>query len=430
MSSKKRIAIITIVLLCALVFAVAFCCVIEANPPARKALFENGVYSPEAFAYNMQLSKKGGITLFNGNSTKYTVIYPSGASDSVIKSANVLADGIDAISGVRPLVAADDKTVGDYEICVGKTSRSISLKQAVSDSGFAIKNDHERLFIYAETDLGTRNAVYGFLEDQMGCLFTKDVSYFPTLKKAVLDPMEKYYEPRFSYAESTPVYSTLKADAFNDICGLISGDVVAYADELLGIDGLSCLSDDEVRTALTLNTVNRMANDATHTVDVSLKPGTECGCDACEAFAEQYDSRNGSVVYVVNDLAEKFSAVNFSTTIRNGDACVGLDTADNFYLRIEVLTDEDLEKVRAWKGSASNVVIADKRFLDVKEPTLDIALSVGMLSSFTACDSGICGVTEFSSHPMVNYIENKILWNTEFTAAQLFAKYTALTSAK
>jgi hypothetical protein len=93
------------------------------------------------------------------------------------------------------------------EILLGRNSRleALNLNEdwpKLGKDGYIIRTVGTKLVIAGNTDRGTLNGVYAFLEDVVGIRWlTPDTTYFPELKELSLKPLNIRYVPPFNYRQ-------------------------------------------------------------------------------------------------------------------------------------------------------------------------------------------------------------------------------------
>lgn len=348
----KKLKVIALAVIIVLLTTFTFAC--KSEDESFLPLFdENGVYSEQNFAHNMALSKDGGICLFSGGTTEFTIVYSANATELEKTAVTFLAEALHKISGAAFAVKIDTEfAVGSHEICVGHTNRAFSPSVAMDDiSSYVVATQNESLYLYGNTEYGTSNAVYGFLEDYMGCMFVDAQSnYFPSLEKAVLAPMNDLYKPAFEYRDvdavevdrdaafarrlrltGTEVFSSDGChhsleyvpssqyfDSHPEYYALLGGS--RRADTYMFQGPQLCWSNSEVVELVKQGVLKRIhdyeAAGGTREIywDISQNDSmNNCTCSECIALNAEVGSGAGALLSAVNQIAKSLPQYKFST---------------------------------------------------------------------------------------------------------------------
>ena len=324
------------------------------NFQKEKSLFdENGEYSEEAFAHNMQMNKINGITLFDKKETDYKIIYPENSDELITTAANEMKNALEKISGANFFMTTDNTPASEREICIGKTNRRFIPKQEFKDiAAYCIVTSKNNLYLYSDTEYGVSNSVYGFLEDIMGCMYLdEDDTYYPSYEKAVLPQLNDYEEPAFEkrtvYAKqlnSNDSYTRklrlsgnetfFRPGCHNSLCFISPEEYFDEHPEYFalikgkrrGSDYMFqhtqlCWSNPDVVELLKEKIGEKIAQyeasgiDMTKKyIDISIEDSiNQCTCDECKAMYEAAGSDIGAVLSAVNEVARAYPDYNFAT---------------------------------------------------------------------------------------------------------------------
>ena len=191
---KKAIAII---LVAAFVFAIPNSVVACAVSVGQKIHFTVSDTAESDRIAQMASPKDGGLCLAKDGATDYVLIYSKDAGERLTCAVNFFAETFEKMTGAKLPVYTDEAAPVAKEIVIGETNRGDIApdKDAAGADGYRVVTVDEKLFLCGVNELGSMNAVYGFLEDELGCLWaTEDEDYIPaqpTIYIAKYDTVEK-----------------------------------------------------------------------------------------------------------------------------------------------------------------------------------------------------------------------------------------------
>lgn len=137
-----------------------------------------------------------GLVLADDNKTDYRIVVSMEASPSEVYAASELQRFLKEISNVDIPIMNDQTPFTQKEILVGHTLHLKDLNVAIDlddlgDESYYIKTSGECLILAGGKKRGTLYAVYGFLEDILGCRwFAPDVSYIPRLERVEVSELD------------------------------------------------------------------------------------------------------------------------------------------------------------------------------------------------------------------------------------------------
>ncbi|MCD6350763.1 MAG: DUF4838 domain-containing protein [Armatimonadetes bacterium] len=148
------------------------------------------------------------LLLASGGHTQYDVVLSKDqASPSEHYAARELTAFLKQITGADFPVRTDDQVRGAKHIFLGdsKALRRVApgLNLApLGREGYVIKTVGDSLILAGGRQRGTLYAVYGFLEDHLGCRwFTPDCSRIPRLPRLEVGPINERKKPALEYRE-------------------------------------------------------------------------------------------------------------------------------------------------------------------------------------------------------------------------------------
>lgn len=319
-------------------------------------------YSEEVIRTALEQDKPEQLVLASAAQTEYRVVYPNG-SEKLMESAQTLADALTEMTGATFACISDAEAETAREIVVGGTNRvAPAFDTTQSTDTYRIVTEGEKLFIQGTNELSVTYGVFGFMEDDLGCVFINGSETFiphsGTVKLAPIDRTETpamqwrnvyayetkqsdgwYEKLRLNGIEADPIDAD---DGINEYAGwgtwchsyLTFVDPDEYFDEHpeyfamkdgqriredpeTGLDTQLCLSNPEVLEIVKEKMGQMMAEHPEQTYwDFSVMDSWNvqgCECDQCRALDEAAGSGMGSLLPFINELAKAFPDKIIST---------------------------------------------------------------------------------------------------------------------
>lgn len=294
----------------------------------------------------------GSCVLAENGKSEYVIVVPSQATAPVRYAAEELRDHLREISGASLTIVTDQERPQQRELLVGPTNRAESKKRAsrvesLKPDGYLLARDGDKLVFFGTEPRGTLYAVYGFLEDHLGCRwFTPEVRRVPKLERVAFDELDDVQEPPLEYREPF-VYDCFDGDwcarnRVNSSSGRLEakhGGKVRfgngyfvhtfaklvptdkYFDEhpeyFSLVNGVRqremnqlCPTNPEVARIATESVLAAIEADPEATVfSVSQNDwDNHCECDVCQALAKEEGAQMAPVLLLVNRVAEAVEA--------------------------------------------------------------------------------------------------------------------------
>lgn len=281
------------------------------------------------------------IILVDGRYTGYQIILPEKADKNEQKAASALRKYLWEISGVELVVISEEMAKEGKGIWVGATSKVEG--QDLKNEQVLIKVDGIQLIIAGGDPKSTLNAVYTFLENQLGCRFyAPDAEDVPKQQKITIDRKLDYsYTPEIT---TRTVHSRLyyqnedfadkRKVTYDAFPGYVSSARVHTFHHFVPKDRYyeahpeyyALRGDRRVPTQLCL-TNEAVFNIVRDTVATLLEENPDakvisvsqddnqqyCQCGPCQAIHDHEGSPSGSMITFVNKVAESFPDVQIST---------------------------------------------------------------------------------------------------------------------
>ena len=276
------------------------------------------------------------LTIVDRGTSDYEIVFFPSVDNE--KAAYVLQEYIEKITGVQLAVKENNPSLTTAKkIVVGTDNR-----QNLDDQEIVIRTENSTLYLYGGSPLASKNAVYTFLRDYLGCrwyapeaieipenksikLEAIDYRYTPAIKTrtvharlfyenhAFADAQKVTYEPfpfyvpearvhtfhRFmpeeTYYKSNPEYYALRGDrrlptqlclSNPDVLRIVNEKVAAHFAAFPNAKVISVSQDDNQQ---------------------------HCQCKQCSAIDEEAGSPAGSMIRFVNQIAANFPEKTIST---------------------------------------------------------------------------------------------------------------------
>ncbi|HOE05489.1 MAG TPA: DUF4838 domain-containing protein [Bacteroidales bacterium] len=271
-------------------------------------------------------------------------------SPAAANAACILQQYVDSVSGVLLPISAKkvrkNNTISfvDYSELAAGTSHD-----SLRSDGFIISTVGKNIYVYAKNAAGFRNAVFYFLEHELGCRFyAVDAKLIPKNKEIKISPVNTLQNPAFEFR------TNYNGDAFNKEFGewhglhnkprnTNTGDFEISEDWGLWVHTLHTLVPPEkwfdshpeyfaLRNGVRVKDQLCLSNPDVLNISIAslreeMKEKPEalywsvsqmdnfnyCMCDKCRAIDEANGSPSGSVISFVNAIAKEFPDKIIST---------------------------------------------------------------------------------------------------------------------
>ena len=185
------------------------------QPPLPDAISENGLL----------------LTLASADADYgYRIVIADDCSNEVGYAAGLLQNTVQQMTGVLLPIVSDGTEKAEREICLGETNRTKKTPAGVSDNGFAIFAQGEKVFLYTVGTHGAVHAVSAFLHEVCGInRFAQDQTQFPdTQTLTVPADLSLQRGQYFSYTETR---LTENDASFLQMNGLTGGAYTAVSED-------------------------------------------------------------------------------------------------------------------------------------------------------------------------------------------------------
>ena len=277
----------------------------------------------------------------------YVVVYEGDTSGYDYMAAYEISGLLAEIFGHEYPVVTTEEYDGGNAISIGcnAISQDICKKYSadIHDDGFLIHTENGNLYIFGNQEIASLYGVYHLLENYLGCTYTcSNGLHIEAQSDKVVLNIHDLQNPSFSYRETLqlipnadPRYAKWhklhnRAD-FNAEWGLFVHtfkDLVPVSEyfdshpewfsEINGRrvrDGQLCLSNPEVMEVLCKNLKARMKENPDKKIwSVSQNDNySSCQCENCRRLDSIYGGQSGTMIWFVNQVAERFPDKVIST---------------------------------------------------------------------------------------------------------------------
>lgn len=420
------------------------------------------------------------VSFINNGLSEFVFVQPSSCSELLSDAIIFFVESLSKMSE-NYAFNADSKSeqIGKRIFFAPEIGCDKSCSDIIADGYRIIVKEHE-IRIYGNTDSGTANGIYGFLEDYLDCMFVRsDYDYIPKYPTVYLDESDVVFNPDFSWRNqfqyevySTNWYKKLKSNgSVDNAWGNTSHSVFSFVEPDVYFDKHPeyfslrhgkrvkeqlCLSNPDIFQIISKK-MQQMIDDNPQAVywDFSINDNLHyCQCKNCKTLYSRYKNKIGSILLILNKLAKEHPDKIFSTLAYtyNEKAPCGIAPMPNVNIKLAPIKSgqkysyafSESKKARrtnnlisSWGSLANNLYIwdyiVDFQHLLMPYPNYDVqrnnlrfykqnnvklVFHQGMYSAGTE-------LAQFRS-----YIMAKQLWNIECNISVIAAKYLSVTYGK
>ena len=271
----------------------------------------------------------GELTVNGRDIGEYRIVYPEGASPSVMTGVCDLVEYIEKACGVRLETTTESASPA---IAVRAQTVDIEGSYNNSEENYSIRSEGDDIVITGSPRRGAMYGCYGFLEDVIGWYFlSPTVDYLP--KRDTLDVRDvditysPYFEFRSNYFASAIEHEDFAAK--HQLNGLTRSEEYGSGIYFTGgachtfatLDGgvsvqyssQPCLNDEEIYQTV-LGSVLKLLeeNPGAEIISVSQNDNQGyCTCERCTAVAEEEGSQSGNIIRFVNRISDDIAAAGY-----------------------------------------------------------------------------------------------------------------------
>lgn len=421
-------------------------------------------------------SSSAPLQIVTDGRSAYTIAIPPKASIIEKRAAEVMADYIERVSGVKMKIIPQTPALN-------ATSTIIWLKQQPTDrsleqDGFNIRTDNKNLIIEGGSRKGLLYGVYTFLEDYMGCrLFAADVYSTPSQKTIIVPgKLNIHQTPVFQYRST--FFRELTANTeypdWHKLYNIFDFKKRDYSFEDWGMfvhtfdklvpptsylashpEYYSLVKGKRIPSQLCL-TNPQVLNIAINTLKAEIKKDPRvkywsvsqndnfdyCQCPNCSKVYQEEGGPQGTIIRFVNKVAEQFPTKTISTLAYQYSRAAPKKTRPNKNVNImlcyqvdrvgDITKDPDSKEfigdLNNWLKLTKNIFIWDYvvQFTNLLSPYPNLYLLQPNIRYFR--DRGIKmmfqqGWDKGELSELRCYLTAKLLWNPDLNVDQTIDEF-------
>lgn len=363
----------------------------------------------DEIAKRQQFAIEKDICLAKGGVSDYDIVISSSANEDIYNLATELSGYLNRIIGSSNMFAVvreENSLPGKY-ISLGETAISASVSvENLKDDGYLIKSVNQNIYIKTIEENALSNGVYGFLENQLECMFVRDdFDYVPSFPTVYLDNLDIVSNPYFAWRKvfqyevaQNGWYKKLKnngavADDIeannnwgtwcHNVFSFVSPEIYleSHPEYFSIVDGEPkqlCLTNPDVYPIIEAK-MQEIINKRPEIKywDFSLNDNYEyCKCENCNKVLVETGSMMGTMLPIINKLAVKFPDKIISTLayFYNEKVPTGMTCEENVNIVIAPISTGQLysykygkidpalkakEMIESWGEIAHNILIWD-----------------------------------------------------------------------
>ncbi len=442
-------------------------------------------YSEEELRAQLAEPAQGRALLAENGASGFSVCVADNASDSVSEAANALCEYLCKIIGSDDTfpVVRESELRGEPFISLGNTRLSADCDtSALEDDGYLVSVFDGAVYLKTLDDSDISNAVYGFLEDELGCMFAReDYDYIPSLPTIYLDGGQRVSNPDFSWRKVFQ-YEAAQNSWFKKLRlnGVVADDIEKNAGwgtwchscfqfvdpEIYGASHPEyftyneagepqqlCLTNPDVYPIIEAEMAKKIAAEPDKKYwDFSLNDNYNyCTCENCARVLEETGSMMGTMLPIINSLAEKFPDKVISTLayFYNEEVPKGMVCEENVNIVLCPINTGQLysyrfgasekaaktkQLVESWSAVCQSLMIwdyvVDFQHLLLPYPNFDVQKD----NHAFYIENNVKEIFHQGSREkndemarLRTYVLSKQLWDNELDVSALIAKYLTVT---
>ena len=427
-----------------------------------------------------QMAKEKELCLAVDGKSDYTVIYSSSASQKLVNDVQYFANVFNEITGASIQIHADStvKVLPAKAFVFGDTvfSNDISV-DGVQNDGYRVYSEDGVIYVKGLSEAGIRNGIYGFLEDKFEVMFIEEnydyVPSFPTLYFDKLDYVsnpdvawrrvyqyeiyQNYWHDRlrlngfpeedwgtwchsaFDYV-SPELYYESNPEYFALVNGERQTTQLCY----------SYFTQNDEAFNIIVNRLQEMMKEKPNAGywDFSVMDNNiYCQCETCKRILDETGSMMGTLLPLVNKLAERFPDVTISTLaylfcrevpegiVPNDNVNIvvaPIGTSQNYSLAkgSNAFSSGGKRIIEEWGKVAPNLIVWDYvvNFSNLLMPYPNLGVQQANLEFYL--ENNVDGIyhqgnreKEGELSRMRSYLLSRQLWDSDIDLETLAAKY-------
>ena len=296
------------------------------------------------------------MVIYKDKKSAFNIVIKESPSADERAAATELQYHLKKIGGVEIAIGSDGQPSTTHEIILGRNSRLAELDLdedwgQLGKEGYIIRTVGSKLVIAGNTERGTLNGVYAFLEDVVGVRWlTPEVTYFPKRAQLPLKDVSIKYNPPFAFRQMINVNTTGRLGGkwaarnrvnnayhiqphtlFSVFCQGISGDDAQlqledvfsehpeYFSEIRGKRTWKyaqlCFSNPDIEGILTEGLIRQIEDEDDILNLSSMDGGRPCQCSTCRKQYEELGNASSVFFGLLNRIAGNIEKQHPGVTI-------------------------------------------------------------------------------------------------------------------
>lgn len=474
----KVIIVVCLILAAALIGVLSLAVTVSAKGYERFTVSDKLTYDETTAAQKMAEEKE--LCLAKDGKSDYVVIFPNDASQALVNDAQYFANVFNQITeaGIRVISDKEAKTLPDKAFVFGDTlfSDGVSTEGVLND-GYRVYSQGGVIYVKGLSEAGVRNGIYGFLEDKFEVMFIEEnYDYIPSFPTIYFDEIDYISNPDVAWRRVYQYeinqnywFDRLRLNGFpekdwgkwcHSAFDYVSPDEYfeSNPEYFALINGerkatqlcYSYFIDNEDAFEVIASALESMIqeNPQAEYWDFSVMDNNDyCQCDRCKSILKETGSMMGTLLPVVNKLAERFPDVTVSTLAYlfckevpegivprdNVNIVVApIGTSQNYSLAkgTNYFSSEGKRIIEEWGKVAPNLIVWDYvvNFSNLLMPYPNLGVQKSNLEFYLA--NNVDGVyhqgnreQEGEMARMRTYLLSRQLWDSDIDLEALAAKY-------
>ena len=190
---KKAIASVTALVISA---SNTLCACAAGKNSVEPIKFES--FPQEALQMN-NLSEKSSnkLIVFDNGKTEFSIVLPQDCSKTLREAAETLQNVFERMTGTAmPIISESQADPTAHNFCIDTAMGTARPNDGELFDGYRIVIGDKDISVCGASQAGSRNGVYGFIEDFLGCMFlTPDDTFIPENKTVCLEKTDRFFKP-------------------------------------------------------------------------------------------------------------------------------------------------------------------------------------------------------------------------------------------
>ena len=196
---KKAIASVTALVISA---SNTLCACVAGKNSVEPIKFES--FPQESLQMN-SLSEKSSnkLIVFDNGKTEFSIVLPQDCSKTLREAAETLQNVFERMTGTAmPIISESQADPTAHNFCIDTAMGTARPDDGELFDGYRIVIGDKDISVCGASQAGSRNGVYGFIEDFLGCMFlTPDDTFIPQNKTVCLEKTDRVFKPATSWRD-------------------------------------------------------------------------------------------------------------------------------------------------------------------------------------------------------------------------------------